>query len=154
MRSRLQVAKSRIISVFEGSRQHVFTEGQLLEIRTHHRDEWRLTRSLKAEEFIKFLLKNTKLRAVRLSSQSYPGFSRYVWGDASPYELGLSVRRGSYLSHGTAVFLLGLTEQIPKTIYINREQSPKRPPTHLTQEGIDRAFSRAQRQSEYVLRHG
>ena len=58
--------------------------------------------------------------------------------------------RGAYLSHGTAVFLHGLNDQIPRRlIYVNHEQSqkPEGDVSGLTQEGIDKAFRRAQRLS-------
>jgi predicted transcriptional regulator of viral defense system len=68
------------------------------------------------------------------------------------YELALSLRPGAYLSHASAVFLHGLSDQLPKTIYVNKEQSPKpHPSSELTQEGIDRAFRSTQRASRYVL---
>src|SRR4030095_13062155 len=67
------------------------------------------------------------------------------------YSIALSLRKGAYLTHGSAVFLHSLTDEIPKTIYLNYEQSKKPAPTgHLTQEGIDRAFANRQRQSNLV----
>ncbi len=75
-----------------------------------------------------------------------------MWGPLSVYKVGLSLRPGAYLSHGTAVFLHGLSDQIPKTIFVNKEQSSKPASTSpLSQEGIDRAFANAQRSSRYVL---
>ena len=71
----------------------------------------------------------------------------------TPYHYALSLRGEAYLSHASAVHLLGLTQQQPKTIYVNREQS-KKPQSQgtLTQEAIDRAFSRPQRRSKYAYR--
>jgi hypothetical protein len=81
----------------------------------------------------------------------YAPFTRYIWADASPYEVALSLRGGSYLSHASAVFLQGLTTQIPRTVYANKEQSEKPAPEgRLTQEGIDRAFANNPRASRYV----
>ena len=51
------------------------------------------------------------------------------------------------------MFLLGLTDQLPKRIHVNREQSPKGSPGNITQEGIDGAFSRLQRRSGYVFKY-
>jgi predicted transcriptional regulator of viral defense system len=66
--------------------------------------------------------------------------------------VGLSLGRDAYLSHGTAVFLHGLSGEIPKTIYVNDEQTPKPPPQGtLIQERLDVAFSRQQRESNYVF---
>ncbi len=68
--------------------------------------------------------------------------------------MALALRKNSYLTHGSAVFLHGLTDQIPKTVYVNYEQSPKPQSGVLTQEGINRAFANAQRQSNLAFKHG
>src|SRR5690349_24324401 len=76
---------------------------------------------------------------------------RYVWQQASPYEIALSLKRKAYLSHATALFLHGLNEQIPSRIFVNAEQSPKPTSGNLTQEGIHRAFANKQRESNFVF---
>ena len=89
--------------------------------------------------------KNTDLK-------SYKPINRYLVGEVSPYVLALSFAPGSYLSHASAMVVHALTEQAPKTIYVNKEQSPK--PENvggLTQEGIDRAFKNKPRMSNYVF---
>lgn len=92
---------------------------------------------------------------VVLRSPDYSPIRRYAVGEPSPFELGLSLRGGAYLSHAAAVFLLGLNDQIPKTLYVNKEQSPKPvPSTPLAQDRIDRAFRNSPRRSNYVYRHG
>ena len=91
---------------------------------------------------------------LRLPSSSGTPITRYLWGQPSMYALGVSLRPGAYLSHASAVFLHGLSDQIPKTIYVNKEQSVKPPPAgELTQPGLDRAFSASQRASTYVFQH-
>jgi len=76
---------------------------------------------------------------------------RYTWGEVSTYELVLSWHPSSYLSHYTAVYLHDLTEQIPKTLYLNVEQSRKGSFSNsLTQSGIDAAFKRPMRKSKAV----
>jgi hypothetical protein len=51
--------------------------------------------------------------------------------------------------------LHGLTEQIPRVIFVNHEQSPKpQLGGGLTQESLDRAFASKQRRSSYVFRQG
>mgnify|MGYP001221572337 CR=1 FL=1 len=44
-----------------------------------------------------------------LKSPDYAPIRRYAVGAPSPFELGLSLRGGAYLSHASAVFLLGLS---------------------------------------------
>jgi predicted transcriptional regulator of viral defense system len=66
--------------------------------------------------------------------------------------VGASLWKGAYLSHGTAVFLHALTDQLPNLIYVNKEQSLKGAGsrTELQQANIDRAFGRkAQRLSRF-----
>ncbi len=78
---------------------------------------------------------------------------RYVWREANPYEIALSLKRNAYLCYATAIFLHGLAEQIPSVIFVNAEQSPKQSSGILTQEGIDRAFSGRQRESNFVFQY-
>jgi hypothetical protein len=78
---------------------------------------------------------------------------RYTWGTVSPWLLAQSLRDGSYLSHGSAVHLHGLTDQNPRTVFTNREQSVKpSSATTITQEALDRAFEREQRQTRFIFR--
>ena len=71
----------------------------------------------------------------------------------SPLTLGSFLITGAYYSHGTAVFLHALTDQLPNVFSVNKEQSAKPTPRGLlSQRGIDLAFSRPQRQSTFVYR--
>lgn len=117
-------------------------------ILTEHRQFWRLAQNTTTADFIRFLSSNG-LQEARLDSQAYAPVVRYIWRAATPFEVALSIKPGSYLSHGTAIFLHNLTNEIPRTIYVNQEQSPKPTPRGaLTQEGIGRAFRNQQRVSK------
>jgi hypothetical protein len=151
---RLDIAKLQIAKRFENFPVHAYSVNDLASILQEHRAQWRLAPGTTITAFIAFLLERTKLREVRFYSRNYPAILRYCWGELSPYQLALSLRRGAYLSHGSAVFLHGLTDRIPRTIYVNREQSPKPRPKSLTQEAIDRSFSAKQRRSNYAFEHG
>jgi len=105
--------------------------------------------------FLSYLLDHSPLRQIEIPGdlRSDLKVTRYVWGQVSPYAIALSLAPNAYLSHGSAVFLHGLTEQIPATIYVNQEQSEKpKPEGNLTQETVRLAFSRPQRQSNYAYR--
>lgn len=153
MPTRLQIARPDIIKALEESGTHVFRHSDIATLLTTHRNFWRLAQSTTTQKFVEFLLERGKLRIVRLEAMDRVGHdvTRYVRGVASPCELALSIRPGAYLCHATAVFLHGLTEQMPKTIYVNREQSPKPQGTTLTQTSIDRAFANKQRESTYIF---
>lgn len=101
---------------------------------------------------MRYLLDEGILRQVDLESLRYPGFRRYLLEGATAFEVALSLRGDSYLSHASAVFLHGLTEQLPLRIYVNREQAAKPEPEGvLTQGALTRAFSRPGRETSYVL---
>ena len=133
---------------------------ELARILEEQRDTWRLALSTKLDRFIEFLSAKGNLREVQITpGENHPGarlLTRYIWGEASEYSIGLSMFKGAYLSHGTAVFLHGLNNEIPRRlIYVNHEQSPKPDGnvSGLTQAGIDRAFGNKQRESTFSYHH-
>lgn len=74
--------------------------------------------------------------------------TRYVWGNVPLLEILLTLKPKCYYSHYTAMRMHGLTEQVPKIIFLNHEQHLKSQSTGgLTQERIDAAFKRKPRQS-------
>lgn len=153
--TRLEIAKADIVKLFDESPTQVYNAKGLASILQQNRDFWRLTQATRVDDFIDFLTRKSRLREVRLTSDRYTGFVRYSWGEVSPYQIALSVRPRSYLSHGTAASLHGLTDADPKVIYVNREQSEKPVPSGgLRQDLIDRAFTNQQRRSSYVLEYG
>lgn len=150
--TRIEIAKPDIIALFDESSKRVYTRSELAKILLQKRGFWRLSQSTKVDQFIDFLTEKSQLIEINLKSTDYPGFVRYAWGKVSSYQVALSIRPRAYLSHGTAVFLHGLTDAVPKVIYVNQEQSPKPTPSgELKQESIDRAFSSQQRRSGYTL---
>ena len=77
--------------------------------------------------------------------------TRYVFGRTSVYALAMSIAPEGYFTHHTAMSLHDLTDQLPRTIYLNAEQTPK-PWTRgtLAQDRIDLAFKRKPRVSNNV----
>jgi hypothetical protein len=167
--SSLRTAQGQIVSFFETLPRKAFTEQELIRIFLQRKDEWRLAVNTTTATYLRFLLENTPMRAVRIEPVEYVSRGgrtalRYAWDGASAYAVASTIERGAYLSHATAVLLHGLTDQLPQTIYVNREQvSSGHSSGELTQEGIDRAFSHQPRtssalfkyeKSEILLMHG
>ncbi len=143
------------VTLLDAAPRKVFSRRELSAFLRGAADEGQLPQSTSASKFIAFLeTKGLSKATLRLAAGVGTGspITRYIWGPVSVYSLGLSMRPGAYLSHASAVFLHGLTDQIPKTIYVNKEQSAKPPPAlGLTQEGINRAFANSQRSSTYIF---
>lgn len=108
--------------------------------------------SLERKTFLNFLLEENIIieEKIQLPNRT---MTKYIFGEVSKYELALSINPNSYLSHYTAMFLHGLTENIPKIIYTNMEQYLK-PSSNtsrdLPQDNIDRAFSRPMRTTNNI----
>jgi len=144
-----------ITQFFDAQPTRVFKAGRLKTIFHEHRGDWGLPTSMSAAAFVDFVVEMTRLQEVKVKSEHYRDATRYSWGEVRPYELALSLGRNPYLSHASAMALHGLTEQIPKVVYINDEQSPKNlPPANLTQPAIDRAFAGSQRTSRATFSLG
>lgn len=114
------------------------------------RREGVLAKQTKLDEFIDFLVLRRQLLPVELISKEYgKTINRYCVGAPSPFRIAASLRKGGYLSHGTAAYLHGLLSEPFNEIYLNIEQSVKpagKP--ELSQVGIDRAFAGKQRLSK------
>ena len=152
MATRLEIAREDIFGLFDGLDHTVLSKRDISEILTNNRSAWRLAVRTNVREFLEFLSKRGKLKRIDLVSPNYPNFSteRYIWDRASQHEIALSLRKNAYLCHGSAAYLHGLTDLLPKQIYINVEQSEKPQSSGLTQRGIELAFSRKQRTSRFV----
>jgi hypothetical protein len=149
----LSEAVKKVSKLLADSPTRVFQSKDLERLIVSKRVDLAIPRRVSTREFLKVLLESTPLRQLLLAPvppADYDAPVRFVWGQVSPFSVALSLRAGSYLSHGSAVFLHGLTEQIPKTIYVNKEQSPKPAPSSPpSQETIDRAFQNEPRVSKY-----
>jgi|SRR5579862_1531737 len=153
--ARIRIAKPDIIRFFENDLKKVYWPRDLTIIVLENRATWKLPQSTTVDDFIRFLIEDTSLRETRFRPVNHPNtpeIVRYVWGDASAYQIALSIKRDSYLCHGTAVALHALTDQVPRTIFVNHEQSAKDHPIgSLMQASIDRAFAHKQRESTFYF---
>lgn len=150
--SRISIAKADIVKLFDSLNKNIFELSDIRGIFNENSSFWRLPMSMSVTSFIDYLIKNAKLKKERFNF-SYRPIIRYTWGKVLFYELLLSLTPKSYLTHYTAMYFHELTEQIPKTIYINVEQKSKpRPKGKLIQNRIDFAFRRATRLSNNIAK--
>ncbi len=145
-KTRIQIARSDIVRLFQESPQKIFRFGEVAAILQNHREFWRLTQSMSTNQFLAYLLESTELRRVDIPYSTRTE-TRYVWGEVPLLEVILDLNPTAYLSHYGAVRIHGLTEQLPKTLYVNVEQPQRVANTGLTQKGIDFAFRQKPRVS-------
>ena len=146
----LRAALPRIESTFDSQGITALRVRQLQVLLQKNRRSWEISPELSFTKFLKFMLKRSKLREITLESVDYGSQTRYVWKLPSVHAVALSIKSKSYLSHQTAVFLQGLSDQPSERVYVNHEQSPKPRGDGLSQEGLNRAFANTQRESKLV----
>lgn len=152
-KTRAQIAKPDIVKQFDGLASRILKRSNIDQIVSRNRQFWRLAQRMSVNQFIKFMLAETILEEITLDFP-FRKETRYAWGHVSPYGIALSLKEGGYFSHYTALFFHQLTEQVPKTIYLNHEQSPKPRGEALAQSRIDAAFKRPPRVSRNVASIG
>ena len=148
MATRLQIAKPDIVDAFAQGR-HVLRTTDIARLLSENRNFWRLAQSTSLHDFISFMVDKTDLRRVRFPFPQREVIG-YTWGRVPLLETLLHLVDRSYYSHYTALRIHGLTEQVPKTIYLNQEKPPSSGFGHdegavYEQEAIDQAFKKPPR---------
>lgn len=157
MVSRIQIAKPDIIKTFE-QMPRVLRAHEVAKAFDENRDFWRLTKSTSLRSFISFMTEKTSLKSVRFHFPQRK-ISGFTWADVPLLEVLLGLVERSFFSHYTAVRIHGLTEQVPKTIFLNHEK-PSSSTLHSTpmgifdQSAIDAAFGKPPRASKNEVTHG
>lgn len=139
-----------IIRTFSKTDRTVFGKKDIAEIFEEYKDKWRLPLYMDLNVFMDQLAGQDFIKEAVLDFGEVSAGRLFYFDTASVYEIASGIFPKGYLSHYSAVSLWGLTEQIPKSIYVTLEQSnspAKSVPRILEQENIDAAFSKPQRES-------
>lgn len=146
--TRIQIAKPDIITTF-ASGPRVLHASTIATVFNQNRHGWRLAQNTTLRDFIAFLIQSTELRVVRFPFPQRE-VSGYTWGKVPLLETLVALVDQGFYSHYTALRIHGLTEQVPKTIYINQEK-PRSSSLYrdedevYAQEAIDQAFRKPPR---------
>ncbi len=152
--------KKRIKTTFGESEIRIWSRTVLLQFINENLDSWVIDKGSKDEidspplsptQILNWLVKETPLQATKLGFP-YRDVIRYVWGDATTYEIIQSVDAQGYFSHYTAMQVHGLTDQLPKSVHFNVEQPATGGGGSLTQGAIDRAFKGKCRVTNNVIK--
>ncbi len=136
----LEQHKDKIIGYFKNQGSCIFKGNQIREILEKNFQEWKLAQNVTFSKFLQFLLEKENFKKIQFDFPIRKE-TRYIYGDKTIYEIVNSLKPKSYFTHYTAMFFHELTQQFPKTIYLNVEQ-PKKIFNigKLEQINIDRAF--------------
>ena len=147
-KTKVDTAAPQVFRYFDQLPTKVYRRTDLARHLGEHGDEWGLPVAFSTQRFLRFLIETGRLSEVVFPfPPPYKREVRYMWGEVSLYDVAQTLKPNSYFSHYTAVKFHGLTEQLPKTTYLNVEQpNPSVSTGALTQKGIDTAFRRPARE--------
>jgi len=148
-KTKVETAKPLVIRYFDQLPAKVHRRLDLKKHLEEHAEKWGLPVGFSTHRLIRLLIESGRLSEIVFPFPApYKREVRYMWGEVSLYEVAQMLKPNSYFSHYTAIKFHGLTEQLPKTTYLNVEQSnPGVATGPLTQKAIDTAFRRPARTS-------
>ena len=148
----LQHNRKKIIDALDKSGKNVFSLSDLSVILEFNKRIWGIAYTTKAEDFINFIVEKKIIDEVKVKI-NYRDTKRYTYKNASKFEIASSLRKDSYISHYSAMFIHGLTNNIVKNIYTNLEQSKKPSNSReMLQENIDKVFLRPMRLTNNIAK--
>jgi len=144
----------RIITFFDNRDQRIFRKREISQILRQKNKDWHIPDTMTVNEVTSFLEDNSKLKKIELR---FPKRNEvlYSWGEVDIFHIAMKLKPRAYLSHFAAMSIHNLTDQIPKTIYLNSEQQAKPAVAgNLEQSRIDNAFKAKPRVSNRVANIG
>jgi len=138
------------VAHFDRKGPHVLRYKELGAILSRERNNWRLSQNTTVKDFIDFLIKSAGLKRFEFP---FPNRREtlFVWSEVPTMEMLLHIKASSYFSHYTAVYMHGLTEQIPTSIYINHERTSPSHDANIDQARIDEAFCSPARATQNTM---
>ena len=137
----------KLLSHFHSLPQKIHTLHELGQVITDFALAIRYQDIVNSQEYIDYLVYHGMIDRIVLAGVKSSAI-RLSTGSFSRYDLALSIKNGSYFSHGTAAYILRLNDKEPTTVYLSVEGKPRETvDPALEQSSIDRVFDMPQRQS-------
>jgi len=147
----------KIEDYFQALSLKSFTYKKLYTLIEDQKQGWGISYRKRTKHIIDFLIRNELITTTEFFGNQ-ESITIYSWKTRDDFTVIAGLKAESYFCYYSALFLHGLTQQIPKTFYLNTEHSSpvKRNanPLSISQDAIDQAFSREQRKSEDTLSFG
>lgn len=144
------IFEKRILAHLKKQKPGIFTYSNLDRIFSEHSVALTFEGRMPTRAYLKSLLERNKLKEYKFAFPSRKE-TRYTIGKVSAFALAQSLKPEAYLTHRSAMYLHGLINKFPETIFINVEQAKiHQRDRSLTQEAIERAFKNNVRTSNEV----
>ena len=139
-----------IVSYFDQLPYRSFTLNRLYTLLENEKINWGIHYSRTPKSILEFLVKNGLIQVTDFVERNTIT-KIYSWKTRDEFTVITGLKADSYFMYYSALFLHGLTQQIPKTYYLNTEHSSNTTriteKQTLSQQAIDNAFAGEQRKS-------
>jgi hypothetical protein len=154
--NKLDSSFKKIEVFFDQSQKKTFSFSKFYELINLNRNDWIVPETKTNRHVIDYLLKREVLFENLIIDENNKPKVIYSWKTQDELTVLSALKKESYFSHFSSMFLNQLTLQIPKTLYLNFEHSPQTKnqilKSNITQKNIDQAFESSQRKSsKYFL---
>jgi predicted transcriptional regulator of viral defense system len=147
----LDAFQDTINDFFNNADAWAFTEFRLYDIIDRSRLKWGLSHDKGVKYIIDYLKKRNLLFTNLFRDKTNKEKEIYSWKTQEDFTVISGLKSDSFFCYYSALYLHGLTQQIPKTFYLNAEHSSdssgRSDGPDITQEAIDGAFANEQRKS-------
>jgi hypothetical protein len=147
----LDAFQDTINDFFNNADAWAFTEFRLYDIIDRSRLKWGLSHDKGGKYIIDYLKKRNLLFTNLFRDKTNKEKEIYSWKTQEDFTVISGLKSDSFFCYYSALYLHGLTQQIPKTFYLNAEHSSdssgRSDGPDITQEAIDGAFANEQRKS-------
>jgi predicted transcriptional regulator of viral defense system len=134
------VFERAVLAHLKKSQTGIFTYSNLDLIFSEHSVAITFDGRLPTRSYLKSLIERNKLKEYKFPFPSRKE-TRYTIGNVTAFALAQSLKPEAYLTHRSTMYIHGLIDEFPETIYINVEQAKAHQRDRgITQEGITRAF--------------
>lgn len=147
---------NQIEQFFDAYRSKSFNHHKIREIINENRDNWEIPNSKSVKNIINYLIKKKVLFPFFITNSLNEVNEVYAWKTKDIYTIVSGIKTNLYFAFYSALYFHGLTLQIPKTIYLNKERSFNlnlSSGDNLSQNSIDHAFNKPQRKSKNVYKY-
>lgn len=158
--SRFQIlnnSKITILKKLRESSQNVYTIKDIEYLLYNLKNDNLASKITTQFDLLDFFIKNNIMKkfCFVFENNNSKKIYRYVFTEreTSFFEMALSINKNSYLTHYSAMFIHELTDNVPKILYTNFEQTPKYIDDDskiLYQDNIDKAFNRPMRKTNQI----
>lgn len=153
----LDKSLSKIECFFDSQTLKSFNYTKLRDIVNDNRSDWGISSTRPLKNILNYLIKKEVLFSNTIITSTNEQEQIYSWKTKDDLTIMSGLKNDLYFSFYTAIYLHGLTLQIPKIFYLNHERSFNPITTtkinNLSQDKIDNAFSKPQRKSKIVYRY-